>query len=45
LVCVIIALAACAPPQANLEVDIDTGRLQGAMIEDVTAFKGIPYAN
>jgi para-nitrobenzyl esterase len=44
LVWVICALAACAPPASNLEVDIDTGRLRGAMVDDVAAFKGIPYA-
>jgi para-nitrobenzyl esterase len=44
LICVIITLAACAPPESELEVAIDTGRLRGAMIDGVAAFKGIPYA-
>jgi para-nitrobenzyl esterase len=48
LLCVTVVLAACASPSSssinNLQVDVETGRLQGAMVDDVAAFKGIPYA-
>jgi para-nitrobenzyl esterase len=44
----VFVLAACTTPGSssitNLQVDIETGRLQGAMVDDVAAFKGIPYA-
>jgi para-nitrobenzyl esterase len=40
----IFGLAACSPPEAELVVNIDTGRLQGAKVDGVAAFKGIPYA-
>lgn len=43
---VVVVLAACAQPSptTTLQVDIETGTLQGAMVDDVAAFKGIPYA-
>ena len=48
LLCAVLALAACASPRPHatttLQVDTETGTLQGAMVDDVAAFKGIPYA-
>jgi len=48
LLWVVLALAACTSQHpratASLQVDIETGTLQGAMVDDVVAFKGIPYA-
>jgi para-nitrobenzyl esterase len=43
-VLVAIVTAACAPPESELVVTVDSGQLQGAMIDGVAAFKGIPYA-
>ena len=37
-------LAGCTPPEPNLIATIDTGQLRGAIVEDVTVFKGIPFA-
>ena len=37
-------LAACAQPGSGLIAQIDSGKLQGTVIDDVTVFKGIPYA-
>ena len=41
---VAIVTAACAPLESELVVTVDSGQLQGAMIDGVAAFKGIPYA-
>ena len=37
-------LTACAQPGSGLIAQIDSGKLQGTVIDDVTVFKGIPYA-
>ncbi len=37
-------LTACSRPGSNLVAQIDSGQLQGTVIDDVTVFKGIPFA-
>ena len=37
-------LTACAQPGSDLVAQIDSGQLKGTVIDDVTVFKGIPYA-
>ena len=37
-------LTACSRPGSDLVAQIDSGQLQGTVIDDVTVFKGIPFA-
>lgn len=44
LAMLVISLVGCARPNANPLVEIDTGQLQGTVVDGVTVFKGIPFA-
>jgi len=45
LLVMLIALAAgCTQPDTSPIVEIESGQLRGALVEDVTVFKGIPFA-
>jgi para-nitrobenzyl esterase len=40
----IVLTAGCMQPDTKPLVEIESGQLQGAAVEDVTVFKGIPFA-
>ena len=44
LAMLMILLAGCARPDTSPVVEIDSGKLKGAVVADVTVFKGIPFA-
>ena len=44
LVMLIVLMAGCQTPDTSPVAEVDSGQLKGAVVEDVTVFKGIPFA-
>lgn len=44
LVMLIVLMAGCDKPDTSPVVAIESGQLRGAVVDDVTVFKGIPFA-
>lgn len=40
----IVLITGCTQPDTSPMVEIESGQLQGAVVEDVTVFRGIPFA-